>query len=189
MSDNQGFTVNQDGSITIEQEGKKTKFVKESDLGAVKAALKEKETELATFQTNLANTNTKYDTEHQELLKERASKEELEKSAKEGVTLKTQVADLTKQMADLKGVSGSVETKLAERIRRQLAEGYKIDPEKIKGKALNDLENMEQTLSITGYKPAPANYDGSGGNRSASNLEGKSPLSLFTMGYEEKAKK
>ena len=61
MSDNQGFETNKDGSITIELDGKKVKFVKESDLGAVKAGLKEKEDEITKLQTGLANANTKYD--------------------------------------------------------------------------------------------------------------------------------
>jgi len=187
--ENQGFEVNQDGSVTVTLDGKKVKFVKESDLGAVKAALKEKETEITNFQTNLANANTKYDGEHQELLKERASKGELEESARESATLKQQVEDLTKQMAGLKVTSGGLEAKYTERIRQQLVEGYKIEAEKIKDKGLADLENMEQTLALTGYKPAPANYDGRGGVSSAPNtLLGKGPLELAMIGYEDAKK-
>ena len=186
MSDNQGFETNKDGSITIELDGKKVKFVKESDLGAVKAGLKEKEDEITKLQTGLAGANAKYDGEHQELLKVRASHGELEKSAGESATLKQQVEDLTKQMAGLKETSGTLETKYAERLRAQLIHGYKIDQEKIKDKGLADLENMEQTLNLTGYKPLPANYDGkSGVTGPVSSLQGKHGLALFEMGYKD----
>ena len=190
MSDNQGFETNKDGSITVELDGKKVRFVKESDLGAVKAGLKEKEDEVTKLQTGLADANTKYDGEHQELLKVRASHGELEKSAGESATYKQRVEDLTKEMAGIKDTSGKLETKYAERLRAQLVQGYKIDQEKIKDKGLADLENMEQTLSLTGYKPLPANYDGkSGVTGPVSSLQGKSPLALGIMGYEESAKK
>ena len=186
MNDNQGFETNRDGSITIEIEGKKVKFVKESDLGAVKAGLQEKETEITKLQTSLADANAKYDSEHQELLKVRTSHGELEKSAGESATYKQQVEDLTKQMAGLKETSGTLESKYAERLRSQLIQGYKIDQEKIKDKGLADLENMEQTLNLTGYKPAPANYDGKGGGTGpVSSLQGMGALKLFEEGYKD----
>jgi len=189
--DVQADDINQDGSITITLDGKKIKFVRESDLGAVKVQLKEREGELTKFQTDLANANTKYDGEHQELLKVRASHEELEKSAGESATYKQQVEDLTKQMAGLKETSGGLETRYTERLRTQLTEGFKVDAEKIKDKGLADLETIEQTLILTGYQPAPANYDGKGGGGGApaGSLVGKSPLALATMGYEENTKK
>ena len=175
-----------DGSITIEVDGKKSKFVLESDLGAVKNGLKEKEGEITKLQVSLADANTKYDGEHQELLKARASNEELKKSTGEGATYKTQVEDLTKQMAGLKESSGKLETRFAERLRKQLAEGFKVDVEKIKDKGLADLETIEQTLALAGYKPLPANYDGKGGGSSPpASLVGKSPLELFKSGYEQ----
>ena len=186
MNDNQGFEPNRDGSITIELDGKKVKFVKESDLGAVKAALQEKEGEITKLQTGLADANTRYDGEHQELLKVRASHGELEKSAGESATYKKQVEDLTKEMAGIKDTSGKLETRYAERLRANLIQGYKVDQEKIKDKGLADLENMEQTLSLTGYKPLPANYDGKGGvTGPVSSLQGKHGLALFEMGYKD----
>jgi len=192
MNDNQGFEANQDGSITIELDGKKVKFVKESDLGAVKAALKEKDSEVIKLQTDLAGVNTKYDTEHQDLLKERASKSELEKVAGESTTLKQQVEDLTKNLAGVKEASGGFESKLAERLRSRLTQGFKIDSEKIKDKSLTELESMEQTLALTGYQETPANYDSKSGvgGYDSNELQGKSPLTLAAMGYaESKVKK
>ena len=180
------LAVNKDGSVDLTMDGNKVRFVKESDLGAVKNGLKEKEDEITKLQTGLANANAKYDGEHQELLKVRASHGELEKSAGESATLKQQVEDLTKQMAGIKDTSGKLEVKYAERLRAQLIQGYKIDQEKIKDKGLADLENMEQTLNLTGYKPLPANYDGKGGvTGPVSSLQGKGALALFEEGYKD----
>ena len=183
------YTVNVDGSISIVgEDGKKMKFVKESDLGAVKSALKDKESEVTKLQTDLAGATTKYDTAHQDVLKERAAKELLEKDAQEAGTFKTKVAELETQLAGLKTSSGETATKLTERLRTQLMAQYKITEDKLKDKALADLETMESTLQLTGVATVPANYDGKsgGGGNGADDLKGKSPLALATMGYSEK---
>lgn len=190
MIEAQTSDFKQDGSISIKVDGKDITFVKESDLGAVKGALSGKEGEISKLQADLASANIKQNESHQELLKERTAKEQFEKNATEGATHKTRVGELETELAGLKTSSGEKDTKLAERLRSILVEGYKIDGEKIKDKALGDLEQMEETLKLTGLKAAPANYDGKSGGAvsSASELEGKSPLALATMGYEENRK-
>ena len=186
----QAGDIAQDGSVTIKVDGKNVKFVKESDLGAVKSALTGKETEVSKLQADLATANTKYDTEHQETLKERAARETAEKDSKENATLKTQVGELTTKVADLTKVGGEHANKLTEQTRSRLITGYKIDAEKIKDMALEDLERTEANLILVGAKPTPANYDGrgAGGEGTPSSLEGKSPLALAVMGYEESNK-
>lgn len=180
---------NQDGSITIKIDGKDVKYVLESDLGAVKGALKTSEGEVSKLQASLATSNSKYDTEHQAVLSERAAKETAEKDASESATLKTKVGELETEVAGLKTSSGETTTRLTDRVRKQLTDGYKIDAEKIKDMALEDLEKTEATLILTGAIPAPANYDGKGaGGAGGGGLEGKSPLALAVMGYEEKGK-
>jgi len=186
---NQAYTTNQDGSISIKMDGKTLKYVLESDLGAVKGALKDKESEISKLQAELAGTVSKYDTAHQDVLKERAAKELLEKDAKEGAGYKEKLTELETKLADLSKVSGETQTKLTERLREHLKTTYKIDEAKLVDKALSDLENIESTLQLTGAVPAQANYDGKGGNGGgASSLEGKSPLALATMGYEQRNK-
>jgi len=183
------YTVNTDGSLSIKgEDGKTAKYVKESDLGAVKSQLKDKEGEVIKLQTDLAGATTKYDTAHQDVLKERAAKELLEKDAQEAGTFKTKVAELETQLAGLKTSSGETATKLTERLRTQLMAQYKITEDKLKDKALADLETMESTLQLTGVATVPANYDGKsgGGGNGADDLKGKSPLALATMGYSEK---
>jgi len=185
--ENQTYTTNQDGSISVKDtDGKTVKYVKDADLGAVKVRLKDTEGEVTKLQTDLAGANTKYDTEHQLVLQERAAKEQLDKNVKEGATLKTEVEGLRTQVADLTKVGGETATKLTERLRTHLETGYKIDKAKLEGKTLAEMESIESTLSLTGAVPAAANYDGKGGNQGgAGGLAGKSPLSLLTLGYQE----
>ena len=184
----QADSLNQDGSITIMIDGKGVKFVKDSDLGAVKSALTAKETEVSKLQTDLANTNTKFDTEHQFLLQERTAKEQFEKGANESEAHKTKVGELETKMADLSKASVETEASLAERIRITLVQGYKVDAEKIKDMALPELVSTEKTLQLTGVAPAPANYDGAGpgGGGPSGSLEGKTPFQLAAMHYETK---
>lgn len=187
--DTQTYTTNQDGSISIKNaDGKTVKYVPESDLGAVKVQLKDKESEVTKLQTSLADANSKYEASHQEVLQERAAKELLEKDAKEGVTTKEKLTKAEQDLADLTKVSGETLTKLTERVRTYLQTNYKIDEEKLKDKALADLETIESTLQLTGAVPAPANYDGKGGDGGAGDLTGKSPLALATLGYERSKK-
>lgn len=189
--DNQAYTTNQDGSISIKgDDGKTVKYVRESDLGAVKVQLKDKEGEVSKLQTDLANTTTKYDTEHQEVLKVRASNEELDKGAKEGSAWKTKAEGLETQVADLTKVSGEAATKLTERLMTHLKTTYKVGDDKLKDKALPELEQIESAFILTGVVPAAANYDGKGsGDGSGGDLTGKGPLALARMGYEDSNKK
>jgi len=186
----QAENLNQDGSVTIKIDGKDVKFVKESDLGAVKSALDGKEKEISKLQADLATANTKHDESHQSLLQERAAKEQFEKDARESATHKTRVGELETELAGLKTSSGETVTKLTDRVRKVLVDGYKIDADKIKDMALEDLERTEQTLQLTGATPfAPANYDGKGGGGgSGGSLDGLSPMQLAVKGYEEKGK-
>ncbi len=183
----QASDLNQDGSVSVTIDGKSVKLVKESDLGAVKAQLKDKGDEVTKLQTDVASVNMKVSDYHQDVLKERASKETFEKSAGESDTLKTEVEGLKTKVADLEKAGGENATKLTDRVKLILTDGFKVDPEKIKEMALEDLERTEQALILTGAVPKPANYDGKGGGSGSSpdDLAGKSPLALATLGYEQ----
>ncbi|KKM62423.1 hypothetical protein LCGC14_1521890 [marine sediment metagenome] len=186
----QASDITQDGSIKLTVDGKTITFVKESDLGAVKAQLKDRDGEVSTLQTSLASANVKVDESHQDVLKERASKKTFEEEAGKSATLSTEVEGLKTKVADLEKVGGERDTKLTERLRGILTTGYKIDGEKIKDMALDALEQTERTLILTGVTPTPAKYDGGGGGGGgADDLKDKSPLALAAMGYENSNKK
>jgi len=185
LEENQTYTVNGDGSLSIKgEDGKTVKYVKESDLVAVKVQVKDKEGEVSSLQASLATATAKYDTSHQDVLKERAAREQFEKDAKDAVVFKDKVTELETELAGLKTSSGEMATKLTEQLRNQLKTTFKIADDKLEGKALPDLENMASVLQLAGFVPGAANYDGAGGNGGGpSNLEGKNPLALAEMGY------
>lgn len=188
MLEAQTSDLNQDGSITIKVGDKDVQFVKESDLGAVKANLANKESEVSKLQLDLTTANTGKDESHQSMLKEKAARELLEKDVTTLGTTKEALTKLEAEMADAVKVSGDVSTKLTDRVRKYLIDSYKIDADKIKDKSLVDLEQIETTLTLTGAVPSPANYDGKGNGGAPAGLEGKSPLALATMGYEQSGK-
>ena len=186
----QAGNLNQDGSVTIKLDGKDIKFVKESDLGAVKAQLKDRDGELTGFQSKLTELTAKYDEEHQSVLKERTAREQFEKQAQEGAIHVKKVEELTTKLAGLEKSSGDLSTRYAERLRNQLSSAYKIDAGKIKDQPLDELERIEKTLQLTGVHALPANYDGKGaGGGSGTGFEGKSPMQLATMAYADSDKK
>jgi hypothetical protein len=195
MTDTLTYTANADGTISIVVDGKTIKYAKNEDLLTVKGSLERAETKLSKLETDmntkLADANTAKDEAHQKMLQEQTAREAAESSAKESGTLKEQVTDLTAKLEEAnKNVTGVTE-KLTTRVRSILTEGFKVDADKIKDMDLGGLEQTESALILTGAKPAPANYDGKGGGGSGDNgnLEGKSPLALATMGYENSNKK
>ncbi len=190
MIEIQASDHNTDGSLTVKVDGKDIKYVLQSDLGAVKASQKTSEGEVSTLQASLATANAKADDAHQEVLKERAAKQSFETEAGKSTALVTEVEGLKTKVTDLEKVGGEQSTKFTERLRGILTDGFKIDPEKIKDFTLTQLEQTEQTLLLTGAKAQPAQFDGpGGGNGSAGNLQGKSPLALGTLGYAQKPDK
>lgn len=159
----QAGDVNKDGSVTIELNGEKINFVKESDLANVKGVAKDVEKDRDSLRSQLATLNTKYDSEHQSHLQLRASYEELEKTAGNTTTLQEQLDAITKERDGLKEINTGYETKLTTRIKSTLSNGFKVSTEKLDGKSLTDLENMETVLVEAGHAPKPANYDVPGG--------------------------
>ena len=190
MLEIQSAGLNKDGSISIMLDGKELKFVKESDLGAVKANLSKTDETISSLRTELATANSTIDKQKQDILKEQAAREKSESAVTENNSLKAIVADLQSKMAGHEKTSGEISNKLTGRLRTILTTQHKVDAEKIKDMSLEDLERTEATLELVGGNNRAANYDGRGGNNgSASALEGKSPLALATMGYENSKSK
>ncbi len=188
----QANDIAQDGSIKIKVDGKEVKYVKESDLGAVKGALSTKDGEVTKLQADLATANTKASESHQDVLKGRAALEVAEKGSGESATLKTKVGELETKVADLEKAGGETATRLTDRVRSTLVDGFKIPEDKVKDMALDALEQTEKTLILTGAKPASANYDGKGGGGeggASAFPDGMSPLQRATALYNENDKK
>jgi len=169
MTEETTFKFNNDGSIDIPVDNKPVRFVKESDLLAVKGGaeskVKEWETKETQFNTSLAEANRLRDEEHQNLLKTQAAHEQLKSTHSDYDTLKTKVGELEKENGSHKESIGKHETELANRIRYNLITFHSVTEESLKGKDLSQLRNIEEAAKILGpgKKGGPANYDGGGG--------------------------
>ena len=166
---NMADTFNKDGSLDIPVDGKPVRYVKESDLLAVKSGSetkqKEWDGEKVTFTTQVGDLTKLRDEAHANLLKEQAVREQLTEKYKDYDTHKNRVGELAKELETHKGTVGKYEKELTDRIKSSLIATYSIQEDTFKDKTLEQLRNIEETAKLIG-KPAgakPANYDKGGG--------------------------
>jgi len=168
MADQPAQTFNNDGSIDIPVDGKPVRFVKESDLLAVKGGaeskVKEWENEKSKLLTQVAEANRLRDESHTNLLQAQATKEQLEARYSDYDTHKTRVSELEKELGSHKENIGKAEKELADRIRANLL-GYGAKEDSLKDKTLDQLRNLEEAAKLFGNNKGgkPARYDGGTG--------------------------
>jgi len=182
-----GTVDEKDGTLTVrDSDGKEVRYVKESDLVAVKESRKSKEdvakeVELATA-TAIAEANAKLDTEKTRALQAEARVSSLEeKIAKGGVDS----AELAKAKAELEAAKKSSETlgnKHLELRRSVIIATYGVPKETVASKDLAALDLYEEALkAVIGDKKLGNFAIGGGGG--ASTLQGKSPMELAVEAY------
>jgi len=167
----ENFTFNHDGSVDLAVEGAKVRFVKESDLLAVKGGSEQKEkdweNEKASFNTQLAEANRLRDESHTLLQQERAAKEQLTTQYGDYDTQKVRVGELETENGTLKGSIGRFEEELTGRIRHNLIMYNGASEEAVKDKTLPQLRNLEEAARVFGNgnkkQGVPARYDGGQG--------------------------
>ncbi len=163
----QNFTPNTDGSIDLPINGVSVRFVKESDLLAVKGGsetkVKEWEVDKSKMNTDLAEANRLREESHSQLLQERAAKEQLVTNYSDYDTVKTKVGELETELGSTKESLGNLQTELAERLRQNLITGHGATEESIKEKNLDQLRNIEEAAKLLGAGSnavKPANFGG-----------------------------
>ena len=182
-----GTVDEKDGTLTVRDSGgKEVRYVKESDLVAVKESRKSKEdvakeVELATA-TAIAEANAKLDTEKTRALQAEAKVSSLEEEiAKGGVDS----AELAKAKAELEAAKKSSETlgnKHLELRRSVIIATYGVPKETVASKDLAALDLYEEALkAVIGDKKLGNFAIGGGGG--ASTLQGKSPMELAVEAY------
>lgn len=168
----ENYTFNHDGSVDLQVEGNAVRFVKESDLLAVKGGSetkeKEWETEKASFNTQLAEANRLRDESSASLLQERAAKEQLTTKYGDYDTQKVRVGELETETGTLKESIGKFEEELAGRIRHTLIMSNGASEDAVKDKTLPQLRNLEEAARVFGNgnknkQGQPARYDGGQG--------------------------
>jgi len=164
------YNFNADGSINIPVNGTPTKYVKESDLLAVKGSseskVREWEGKESQLNANLAEANRLREESHNQLLQERAAKEQLQGKYNDYDTIKTKVGELETELNTSKEAVGKHETELAGRIRTGLVATYNVAEDTLKDKDLSQLRNLEDAAKLIGPGKAEVkkpNYDGGAG--------------------------
>ena len=148
MTDPNGtFTFNKDGSIDIPVEGKPIRFVKESDLLAVKGGAEEKAKEWVTKESTYSNQISEVtklrDEAHQNFLKAQAEKEQLVGQYKDYDTHKARVGELEKDIENHKKSLKSYQEELASRVKNSLL-SLGAKEESLKDKSLDQLRSLEE---------------------------------------------
>jgi len=175
----QTYMANSDGSISItDADGKATRYVKESDLLAVKGGSEQAKTsfenQVATLQAQIADTNTKLNETKQLLLQETAAKEKAVGQLPEFDTLKTRVGELTTELKTANEKLTASEASVTAGLQNTLITTYRLDPKKVKAMTPEKLREVESNFRETGFTPVTSGttpvYDGAGG---AGGNEGK----------------
>ena len=150
---------NQDGSVTY-NDGKSTiKYVKESDLLAVKGGAERKESE---YLTTISESNRLKDESHTNYLKAQAAFEQSEAKVKEYEPFKAQHEEATKKLLAAESSSKQLREKLLGRVQSSLKD-MGVKDEFFTNKTYDELEKAEETAKALGAKAAggkPANFDG-----------------------------
>ena len=167
---NEKLTFNHDGSVDLDVDGNKVRYVKESDLVAVKEGSKSKveqlDNERSGYQSQLAEANWLRDETNQLLLQERAAKEQLVTKYNDYDTFKTKVGELEKTVESHKARAEQYEKEVASRMRHSLIMNHGASEDGLKDKTLDQLRNLEEAALLFGNKGGkPARYDGGPGGR------------------------
>ena len=183
-----GTVDEKDGTVSIKgADGKEIRYVKESDLLAVKGSRMSKEdvakqVEAATT-TAVAEANAKLEARHQEALQAEVRISSLQEQLASGVG---SAAELTKAKADLEAAKKSSETlgnKYLELRRSTIIKAYGAPKATVESKSLAELDLFEEALkTVIGDKKA-GNYAAGGGAGGAGSLQGKSPMELAVEAY------
>lgn len=154
-----------------------SRLVLEADLMAVK---KGSEKQIADIQeaakTSISDLKVKADTNYQDMLRERASREELEGKA---TGLNTKVEELTNKLKDA-GESSELVKKLQTDLlglkRTRLTELYPnvFKPEELEGKTIQEIDTLGEALKLVKAK-AGGGFDSAGGG-GGTPLSGKEAL-------------
>ncbi|KKN81712.1 hypothetical protein LCGC14_0316240 [marine sediment metagenome] len=166
------YTSNSDGSVTVTVEDKTTRFVKESDLLAVKGSSETEKTRfegvVSDLQTKLADSTRLHNEVRASLVTEQASKETLDSKLQEATAAVGKVGELQDKLTAAEGREQDVTALLLGRVKTDLLQRG-IPEEKLKDSDLTALRSIEDALNLVpGKQPAdkkPANYipDGGGG--------------------------
>jgi DNA repair exonuclease SbcCD ATPase subunit len=179
--DNSTYTANEDGSITVKDaEGKEIRFVKEADLLAVKgsaeAAERRAKSEVETAKGSLNQT-------HQQLLQAEAQVETLKEELAKGTGTVEELAKVKQDLETAQGSAKSLGDKVLEYRKQIIVATFKVSPDAVKDKTLEQLDLFEDALKAVGAGKGAGNF-AIGGGAGGTSLAGKNPMELARLAYQ-----
>ncbi len=194
------YTSNSDGSVTVTVEDKTTRFVKESDLLAVKGSSETEKTRMegtvSDLQTKLADSTRLHNEVRASLVTEQAAKEQLDSKLQEATAAVGKVGELQDKLTAAEGREQDITALLLGRVKTDLLQRG-IPEEKLKDSDLPALRSIEDALNLVPGKQSntpkpPANYtpDGPGGgplDKKTAVEQAKDELALARKQQAEKA--
>lgn len=185
------YTEEEDGAIALKDaEGNAVRYVKESDLLAVKGSREGLERAArdaeAAHATNLKEANDKVEAEHQNTLKAEARVSSLEEQIASGSADVGELARLKQELEAAKEAEKGSATKLLELKRTHIVGAYGVPVATVENKSLPELETFEEALKAVMGQKGIGNYAAGGTGGGTNPLEGKHPMELAQMAYSQK---
>jgi len=189
--DNQTFTVEQDGAISLKgEDGSAVRYVKESDLLAVKGSRESLEQQLKEAEskssTAMKEAEGKAESARQETLRAEARISGLEDQIKSGGGTAEELARARQELEAAKQSGEALGNKHLELRRDVIMSKYGVPKETVASKSLEQLDVFEEALRAVIGQSGVGNYAAGGGGGGANALQGKSPMELAQLAYSEK---
>lgn len=183
-------TALEDGAIEIKDGETPVRYVKESDLLAVKGSREELQKKLeeleksgkASGDANDEKHKTELATANEAKIKAEAEVERLTEEIKKHTGTAEELAKLRTELETAQNAGKSTATALLEMTRKSIISTYKVAPETVNEKSLDELKVFEDALkAVIGAQGG--NYAAGGASGGPGVLKDKSPMELAKIAY------
>jgi len=181
-------SISEDGALVVKSGEAEVRYVKESDLLALKGSKESIEQQLKELQASGGASQTELEAIRQEKLRAEASIASLEEKVQAGSASVAEAEKLKTELEAAKTSGEGLGTKLLELQRTLIVNTYGVPRATVDSKdTIEKLEVYAEALASVTGKPL-GNY-AAGGAGGGGNLQGKSPMELAALAYESSDKK
>ena len=178
-------TVDKDGALVVKDGDKEVRYVKETDLLAVKGSRDVSDRRAKELEVTSAAATAEIESHRQKVLQAEAKVESLEEQIAKGGT-KDELAKIKQELEAAKK-SGEELSNKALGYRRAIIIGtYGVPVATVEKKTMAELDHFEEALKAVIGTKGIGNYAAGGGGGGANPLVGKSPMELAQIAYATK---
>jgi Asp-tRNA(Asn)/Glu-tRNA(Gln) amidotransferase B subunit len=183
------FTAEKDGTIVIKEGDTSVRYVKESDLLAIKGSREATEKRVkdaeATHAASLESVKNEAESTRQKVLLAEAKVSNLEEQIAKDGNSKAELEKLKIELVAAKKSGEELGSKALEYRRAVIVTTYGIPVATVEKKTMTELDHFEEALKAVLGKGGVGNYAAGGGSGGVS-LQGKSPIELARLAYDLK---